>query len=336
MPEFKLEANGIPFTVTVPEGQGRQAAVQALGSALDRDPDILTRKAARLGLSESDTSALAGGQGLVPETTTAERALIGAGHTAVKLGRGLKQFFLEASLNTAKNVGDKAGEQRAMRQLDELNRNIANDRDAFQLLDSQGVGAEDVGELIATLPVFILGAAGGPAGLAAAGAALGFAEPVEAGDSRLANTAVGGATGAAGGFLGRVANTAVRTVAAAPAEVAKTLGTLGLDFIFTHGAASTALVAKRFIHNTAKLAFREPGAVQAAITAVQQATGAGTGTIIRHMFQAMNRQAFDKTFPLLGIVLRTSAAAGRRHIGNRLATLWGVETVEGVKQNDSE
>ena len=151
MADFKLERNGVPFTVTAVD---EETANILLDEGLAARPQLMTRKAEALGLVLDKTTgvarektigdkaeeALAQGRafnfetGESAERTTTEKFLIGAGKELTDVMEFVGDIFSQKELTVI-----------------ERNRRT-NDQKAFDALDDLGIGAEDVGQLA---PMFI-------------------------------------------------------------------------------------------------------------------------------------------------------------------------------------
>jgi len=174
MPTYRVTVNGVPFTV---DGDGTQEDAAAyLRTAVAADPTLVDRRTKQLGLTEDDILAIAqqngermnDGQPFMDELGGAEKFFVGAGRSASELITGAKQLFSDQETS------------------DELARMDSRDKALFDKLDNQGIGMEDLGQLMPDVAAFI-GSGGSSAGwqlasLGARGAALGAARPVGVGE----------------------------------------------------------------------------------------------------------------------------------------------------------
>lgn len=180
MTDYTIMVDNVPFRV---RGAASREQAQRAVEARFHDPDakrqaILKRKAKLLEMGIDVDANFA-----VDETSRAERFLIGAGRTFTETGRGIQQLWYGAR-------GDE-GKVQALQRQESLH------RDTFDMLDSQGTGMEDLGQLAPELVAFI--GTGGSSSLTNLGlrsAALGGSKATVEGESRGVNAVVSGLLGA--------------------------------------------------------------------------------------------------------------------------------------------
>lgn len=185
------------------DAKGDSGAVRTLGAYLKT---MDTPKAAPV-----DPSA--GAQSVVDGMSTGERVLAGAGKAFVDLGSGVKQLLDKPAVAFEDMIGDKnaakiakffgtptAKASAAATQAD-IDERKALDK---PLMNTKAGFAGNIGgNVTVALPAAFIPGAQGIAGAALTGGALGAAQPVATGDSRLTNTAVGAAAGPLGVLGGR-------------------------------------------------------------------------------------------------------------------------------------
>ena len=120
-----------------------------------------------------------------------DKFLSGAGKALTDIGRGVGQMV---GLTSQKDIDE------------------AKARDAALMNTGAGMAGNVVGNVAATLPAAFIPGANTVVGSAVIGGALGAAQPVATGESRLENAAIGGAGGAAGQVLGNAVGRAIRPV----------------------------------------------------------------------------------------------------------------------------
>jgi len=130
------------------------------------------------------------------DMSTSDKVLAGVGKGMVDTGRGVYQ--LGASIGHA--AGMVSDEKMAQIQQDV---DAAHDRDKPLMATTAG----KVGDVIGATAPALLVPGGGIVGGATAGAALGAAQPVPTGESRVQNAGLGALGGAAGGAVGKVFKT---------------------------------------------------------------------------------------------------------------------------------
>lgn len=119
-----------------------------------------------------------------------EKFLVGAGRTYTRLGRGIGQ-----------RVAERMDDPKAQQWLNDSRRTEMMEAETFAMLDNEGFGWEDIGEIAPEMAAFI--GTGGVAGFAARGAMLGAADATEEGESVGLNALVGGVAAGLGGALGK-------------------------------------------------------------------------------------------------------------------------------------
>ena len=134
MPTFELERNGVPFTIR--DAESEAVANQLLDETIEQRPDMLSSKAAALGMDfDFETNQ-------ARERTSGEEFAIGAGQQVQEVLDFVGDIFSPDELTAL-----------------ELNRR-ANDQQAFAVLDDQGFGAEDFGSAAAQVGMLMIGAPG--------------------------------------------------------------------------------------------------------------------------------------------------------------------------------
>jgi hypothetical protein len=124
-----------------------------------------------------------------------QKFLAGAGKAYTDIGRGVGQLIRNV-------IPDKAADYMGLPTQAEIDE--AKRLDTPLMKTGAGVAGNITGNVVLAAPTaFIPGAATLP-GAAAVGAGMGFIQPVASDESRLKNTAIGGAAGAGGVALGRV------------------------------------------------------------------------------------------------------------------------------------
>jgi hypothetical protein len=132
-----------------------------------------------------------------------ENALIGMGKAFTDLGRGARQLASKVGIGDESAVQSEIDESRKL--------------DAPLMKTAGGV----VGNVVGTaVPAAVLPGAGTYLGATAAGAAMGAMQPTATGESRALNTAIGGAAGAGGKYIGgKVADALTSRVSTQAAEL---------------------------------------------------------------------------------------------------------------------
>lgn len=192
----RVIVNGLPFALDVDDTVSNEQAAQALSEQLQQDPSIFTRRREQLGLSEADLAAIqAQERGEDPGVriepmSTFEELLVGAGRSFTTAIRGGRQLFNRAT-----------GDEEELAQLQAIE---SDERELFRALDEQGIGAEDIGQLVPDLVAFL--GSGGLLSLAARGAVLGGVQATgedEGLGDRSLNALVSGTLSAAGPLAAR-------------------------------------------------------------------------------------------------------------------------------------
>lgn len=187
MADYTITYDGVPFRVR--GAQNRKQAEEQLNLAF-QDPvfynEKLTQRKAKLlemGINVDANFATEGMGG-------GEKFLVGAGRTFTETGRGIQQMWYGLTGNEDK-----------VRQLEA---DEANARHTFDQLDSEGIGAEDLGQLAPELLAFVGSGGASLTSLGLRGAALGASKSTVEGESRTTNAIVSGllSAGVAGGARG--------------------------------------------------------------------------------------------------------------------------------------
>lgn len=215
-----VQIRGVPITVTATDD--RMEAQQMLQEDFLADPQQfanMVRQAAkqrqpRTGLSDEDIEAIVGslsprerGEAFFPQGAYApetegpgERFLIGAGQQMMHHTRGAAQL-----VNDAVETFDPSGQlskQLGLEGSQKLAEDEAEARQMFNMLDSQGIGAEDAGQIVAESLAFLGGGSLALGKRALLGTAQGVLAGATAGrtsnESLAANTTISGAFGLVG------------------------------------------------------------------------------------------------------------------------------------------
>ena len=183
MAESKVKLpTGDIVTIRHPEGASQEQIFRFARMQMDQpssEPSLAELNPAEFDPSSEEFQAQYG-----PTSGPAmDNFLAGAGKFFVDRMRGAQQLF-------------GADNQREI--------DLAQERDQALLGTKAGLAGNIAGGIAATAPVALIPGVNTLAGATAAGAGLGFTDPVATGQSRVVNTALGGAGGAAGYGLGRI------------------------------------------------------------------------------------------------------------------------------------
>jgi hypothetical protein len=249
MPDYTITVDNVPFRVRGAKSreQAQRAVEVQFSDPQVRREAMVKRKAKLLDMGiDVDQNFATEGMG------KGERFLVGAGRTFTETARGAKQMWYSA-------MGDEEKVQA-------LQREESSHRDTFDMLDNEGIGMEDLGQLAPELVAF-LGSGGGSAlGTAASmglrGAALGGSKATVEGESRGLNALVSGlltagAAGAASGVASmfRAGGTLTGAAAAGLNRLARGTKTKG-DLV---NNMSSALSQAQHLANSKDAAIRKVG-----------------------------------------------------------------------------
>ena len=273
MPDYTITVDNVPFRVR--GATNREQAARAIDVQFSdpqvRHEAIIKRKAKLLDMGiDLDKNVATEGM------SKTDRFLVGAGRTFTETARGAKQMWYGA-------MGDED-------KVKALQREESSHRDTFDLLDGEGLGMEDLGQLAPELVAFI-GTGGGSgvsqaASLGLRGAALGGSKATVEGESRTTNAVVSGlltagAFGAGSGVASMFRNGAKLSGAAVRGltnlgKGAKTKG----EFL---NNMSSAMTQAQHLANSKDAALRKVGEESLAqlTPLIQQLNGVGKESMFR-------------------------------------------------------
>ena len=264
MPDFTITFNGIPHRVRGARDRGQ--AQRFIEASAAKDPVLWknTEQARIAQLRELGidlernfaTEGMGGG----------EKFLVGAGRTFTEVGRGIKQI-------AGGEVDDTL---------------IENERETFDLLDDDGIGMEDLGQLAPELFAFI-GTGGGSvlataANMGVRGALLGAAREATSEESRTLNAVLSGAFAAGGGAAARgvasMFSRGAQFTASMAAGLQKLIGRNGGE---TAANISKATLQAQALANSKNQALREVGeaSLKEMRTLIQQMNAVGRESVFR-------------------------------------------------------
>jgi len=286
MPDFTITVDNVPFRV---RGASNREQAQRAIEVQFMDPQVrkeamVKRKAKLLDMGiDVDQNFATEGMG------KGERFLVGAGRTFTETARGAKQMWYGATGQDEK--------------VEALQREESAHRDTFDMLDGEGIGMEDLGQLAPELVAF-LGTAGG-SGLATAGqlglrgAALGASKATVEGESRTMNAVVSGllTAGAFGAGQGvasmfRAGSSITGAAAAGLNRIARGTKTKG-DLV---NNMSSAMTQAQHLANSKDAALRKVGEASLAqlTPLIQKMNGVGKESIFRTQLNQLMQASMQR------------------------------------------
>jgi len=333
MPDYTITYEGVPFRINAPEGMSRQAAEAGLIESFQDEnfykDKLANRKAQLLEMGidiDRDYSTE-----VTEDMSGLDRFLVGAGRTFTETTRGVQQTWHEAR-----------GNKERVRQ---LQKEEANARETFDLLDSEGLGWEDLGQLAPELVAFIgTGGQSSLLNLGVRGAALGASKATVEGEDRNLNAIMSGVFAAGGGAalgalrgLGSMFSRGAKFVGSAAAGLGRLAGRSKSPGQLADNVSSAMTQAQQ-LANSKDALLRRTGqeALDVLRPVIQGMNATGKESLFRtqltQLFQSSIRQV-DNTLSLdMGAFVRGLETVGKGELVKQAGRTYGtrVDTIRNV------